>query len=204
MKGLTIITLKALGITDFSTARNTELAKAQTDWVLFLDSDETLSPELEKEIKSAIQVNRFDAFYIRRLDTFLGRELSHGDPGHTKLVRLARKDYGKWVRPVHEVWQGSGEVGELKNPILHHPHQTIASFLDKINRYSTLESEYRFKESIKSSLFKIAVYPIAKFVWNYFFLLGFLDGAPGTIMAIMMSFHSYLTWTKLYLLWHKK
>lgn len=205
-KNLTIITLNTPGITDFAAARNAELAKAKTDWVLFLDADETLTPELETEIASILNLESsiYSAYSIPRLDTFLGRELRHGEPGHTRLVRLARKDFGHWVRPVHEVWQGHGRVGELQNPLLHRSHPTITAFLDKINRYSSLEAEYRHSQGIKSSLFKIALYPIAKFKWNYLFKLGFLDGVPGTIMAIMMSFHSYLTWTKLYLLWHKK
>jgi hypothetical protein len=204
MKNLTIITLSTPNLTDFAAARNAELAKAKTLWVLFLDSDETLTIELEKEIESAIQSNDFDAYYLPRLDTFLGRELTHGEPGHTRLIRLARKDFGQWERPVHEVWVGKGRVGELQNPLLHHSHDSISSFLDKINRYSDLEAQYRYSQGIKSSLFKIAVYPLAKFKWNYLIRLGFLDGVPGNIMAIMMSFHSYLTWTKLYLLWHKK
>jgi glycosyltransferase involved in cell wall biosynthesis len=201
---LTIITLNTPEITDFAAARNVELAKAKTDWVLYLDSDEKLSPELESEIESAIQSNQFDAYAVARLDTFLGRELRHGEPGHTRLIRLAKKDFGTWERPVHEVWVGKGKVGELQNPLLHHSHESINSFLDKINKYSELEADYRYSQGVRSSLWKIAVYPIAKFKWNYLIRRGVLDGVPGTIMAIMMSFHSYLTWTKLYLLWHKK
>ena len=211
---LTIITLNSPGITNFAMARNELLAKVKTPWVLFLDSDETLSSALESEIDLAINHEPstiYSAFAIPRLDTFLGRELKHGETGSAQFVRLARRDYGLWIRPVHEVLVPVGarhgspaKIGVLKNPILHTPHPTIASFLDKINLYSTLEADYRFKQGIKSSLCKIALYPLAKFKWNYIFKLGFLDGVPGAIMAIMMSFHSYLTWTKLYLLWHKK
>lgn len=204
MNNLTIITLNQSNITDFSAARNKELAKTKTSWVLFLDSDEKLTPELEKEIATAIQASQFNAYYIHRLDTFLGRQLLHGETGHAQFIRLARRDFGKWVRPVHEVWVGEGRVGELKNPLLHNPHSSIASFLGKINVYSTLDAQYRYEQGIKSSLWKIAFYPIIKFKWNYLFKLGFLDRTPGIIMAMMMSFHSYLTWTKLYLLWHKK
>lgn len=202
MQNLIIITLNTPDITDFAAARNAELAKAKTEWVLFLDSDERLSPELEAEILQAVSRKpyAFDAYSIPRLDTFLGRQLRHGEPGHTRLIRLARKDFGRWERPVHEVWHGKGRVGELQNPLLHHSHESISSFLDKINRYSTIDAQYRYDQGIKSSLWKIAAYPIAKFKWNYLIRLGFLDGVPGTIMAIMMSFHSYLTWTKLYLL----
>lgn len=208
---LTIITLNSPNITDFAAARNIELAKANTPWVLFVDSDEKITGELKYEILEAIKSNDFDAYYIPRLDSFLGRELLHGETGKAKFIRLARKDFGHWIRPVHEVWVpvgarrgSSAKIGILHNPILHSPHPTISSFLEKINKYSTIDAEYRYKAGIKSNMFKIWMYPFAKFKFNYFFKLGFLDGVPGTIMAIMMSFHSYLTWTKLYLLWHKK
>lgn len=207
MNNLTIITLNKPGITDFAAARNTELAKAKTDWVLFVDSDEKITPALKAEILSITSnpsPSLYSAYYIPRLDTFLGRELHHGETGHAKFIRLARRDFGKWERPVHEIWVGSRKVGELKNPLLHYPHPTISSFLEKINRYSTLEAEYRYKAGKKSNLFKIWFYPLAKFKYNYLFRLGFLDGVPGIIMAIMMSFHSYLTWTKLYLLQHPR
>lgn len=206
VNNLTIITINEPNLTDYASARNAELAKVKTTWVLFVDSDEKITPELKFEITSIcnLESNDYSAYYIPRLDTFLGRELRYGEPGHTRLVRLARRDYGRWERPVHEVWVGQGKVGTLTHPLLHSPHTTVASFLDKINRYSTLEAQYRFKLGIKSSIWKIAIYPIAKFKYNYLLRQGFRDGVPGTIMAIMMSFHSFITWTKLYLLWHKK
>lgn len=204
MNNLTIITLNQPNITDFAQARNAELAKAKTEWVFFVDTDESITPGLKTEILKAIENNEYEAYYIRRLDTFMGRQLRHGETGKAKFIRLARRDFGQWVRPVHEIWIGKGRVGELNNPLLHAPHENINSFLAKINTYSTLDAQYRYERGIKSSLWKIAFYPIIKFKWNYLFKLGFMDGTPGIIMAMMMSFHSYLTWTKLYLLWHKK
>lgn len=204
MKNVTIITISESGITDFAEIRNRQLAGVKTPWAFFLDTDEILTPELESEIVAATKSDEFDAYYVPRVDKFLGTVLHHGETGKAKFVRLAKTSYGKWERPVHEVWVGEGSVGILHNPILHNGHPTIASFLDKINYYSELEAAYRKKLGHKSSLFKIFFYPLAKFKYNYFFKAGFLDGVPGVIMAIMMSFHSYLTWTKLYLLWHKK
>lgn len=208
---LTIITLNQPGITDFAAARNAELARAKTEWVLFVDSDEKISPALKDEITRIcnLESNIYSAYYIPRLDIFLGRELRHGETGHAKFIRLAKKDFGSWIRPVHEIWtrrsgSSSARVGTLTNHLLHTPHESVQSFLDKINKYSTLEAEYRYKEGVRSSLFKIWFYPLAKFKYNYVLRLGFLDGVPGIIMAIMMSFHSYLTWTKLYLLQNKR
>ncbi len=205
---LSIITLNEPDITDFAGARNKLLAQAKTDWVLFLDSDETVSPALRDEINQAIKSNLYDAYYIKRIDTFLGRKLLHGEPGHAKFIRLARKSFGSWQRPVHEIWVRRGglsstRIGTLTSPLMHTPHTSISSFLDKINLYSQLDAEYRRSLGKRSSLIQVALYPPLKFIYNYIFLLGILDGAPGMIMALMMSFHSYLTWTKLYLLWRK-
>ncbi len=203
MNDLAIITLDQPNIEDFAAARNAELKKVKTEWVFFIDKDEKITPKLKQAILTSIASPDFDAYTIPRLDTFMGRQLHHGEPGHTRFIRLARRSFGSWVRPVHEVWEGKGRVGKIDEPILHDSHSSISSFLDKINDYSSLEAEYRYQSGMKSSLFKIAVYPIAKFKYNYLLRLGFLDGVPGIIMAMMMSFHSYLTWTKLYLLWHK-
>lgn len=218
MKNLTVLTLNSPNITDFAQARNDLLKTAKTparntsrsdaggDWVMFLDSDEVISPELQAEISSIIHHPSpiYSAYFIPRLDTFLGKQLIHGEAGHTRLIRLARRNWGQWERPVHEVWVGKGRVGELKSPLLHTPHPSISSFLAKIDHYSTLDANYRYSQRERSSLFHLFVYPCAKFHVNYFFRLGFLDGVPGLIHAFMMSFHSYLTWSKLYLLWHKK
>ncbi len=205
---LTIITLNSPNLTDFASERNRELAKAKTPWVLFIDSDEKITKDLKAEIIQAISSNVYDAYYLRRSDHFLGKTLKYGETGSAKFIRLAKKDFGQWVRPVHEVWEPHdktrAEIGELVSPILHYPHLSLASFLDKINTYSTIEAKFRHSQGKKSSIFHILIYPLAKFFYNYLLRLGLLDGTPGFIMAAMMSFHSYLTWTKLYLLWHKK
>ena len=199
---LTIITLNTPEIHDYAKARNEALAKAKTEWVLFVDSDEVITQALENEINDTLRhsFNNYDAYYLSRQVTFFNRILKYGETGNAKFIRLAKKSFGRWVHPVHEVWVGRGRVGELKNPLLHNAHPTVSSFLRKVNRYSTLEAHYRKSQGRSSSLLKIATYPLAKFQLNYIFKLGFLDGVPGLIMAIMMSLHSYLTWTKLYLL----
>jgi len=207
---LTVITIKEEGIIDFSTVRNRELAKVKSGWVLFIDSDETVSQELEQEIRQAIKSKKYSAYRLHRLDTFLGQQLKYGENSHNSFVRLAKYDWGKWQRPVHEEWvglpavAGSGSIGNLTHPILHTPHASMSNFLTKINNYSTIEASYRHKLGKRSSLFKIAIFPPTKFFQNYLWRQGFRDGIPGTIMAVMMSFHSFLTWTKLYLLQQNK
>jgi glycosyltransferase involved in cell wall biosynthesis len=201
---LTIITIKQPDIVDFSKVRNRALKKAKTNWVMFLDSDEEITPQLETELRSVLKNPQYNAYSFYRRDTFMGRELKYSENGCSCFVRLAKREWGEWERPVHEVWVGEGRVGKFKSPILHHPHQSLSTFLEKINLYTTLEAEYRFYIGTKATLFHIIFFPPIKFFYNYLFKCGFLDGVPGTIMAIMMSWHSFLTWTKLYLLWQKK
>lgn len=190
---------------DFASQRNFGLKKAKGEWVLFVDADERISPELQKEIikVTSCQIAKYSGFYLKRWDFFGGRWLKHGETGNVKLLRLAKKEAGIWKRKVHEFWEIKGKVGELKHPLLHYPHQTIREFIKDIDFFSTLHAKELAREEKKPSLFKIIFYPAGKFLKNYFFLLGFLDGIPGLIVALMMSFHSFLSWSKFYLEWKK-
>src|SRR3989344_6237705 len=190
---------------DFSTQRNFGLTKVKGEWVLFVDSDEVVSEELKKEIMQTVngKLQTVKGFFIRRKDFWGGKWLTHGETGNVKLLRLARKDAGKWQQPVHEEWKIGGNVGELVNPLLHYPHQNVAQFLDEINRYSSIRAQYLFKNGIQEPVWHILGKPLAKFLYNYFLRLGFLDGTAGFVVALIMSFHSFLVRGKLWHLWHK-
>lgn len=183
---------------DFSASRNFGLAKAKNSWVLFIDADEVISESLKKEILEKLK-DDCDGFYLRRKDFFLGSWLEFGETAAVKLLRLAKKDKGRWIGKVHEIWRIDGQTGNLTNPILHYSHENISSFLEKINRYSSLVAQYRIEEGRKTTVFQITTYPLFKFINNYFFKLGFMDSVPGFIMAAMMSFHSFLVQGKVYL-----
>ncbi len=204
---------------DFAAQRNFGLEKAKGpastrggsstrggEWVLFVDSDEEVSPELAAEIASSSaswrtpRNDNLKGYYIKRKDFFLGKWLEHGETGNIRLLRLARKNTGAWREPVHEVWDVKGPVGEMTHPILHYPHPSVAQFLGQINYYSTLRAKYLYSQKVRPSLWQILVYPKAKFLVNYFFRLGFYDGTAGFIVAMMMSFHSFLVRVKLYAL----
>jgi len=188
---------------DFAAQRNYGLRKAKGEWVLFVDADERVSPELAAEIKKEIKNTKVDGFYFKRQDFFGGRALKYGETANVRLLRLGRKGKGEWRREVHEVWEIKGETEELKNPVFHYPHQALNDFIEHINFHSTLHAQALQKEGLKPSLLRIIFNPKAKFIQNYIFRLGFLDGTPGIIAALMMSFHSFLAQAKLYFLWKK-
>ncbi len=197
---------------DFAAQRNFGLAKAKNDWILFVDSDEVVTKELADEIKTILRTHppaggsnprTQQGFFVKRKDFIFGKWLNHGETSRVRLLRLAKKGTGNWERPVHEIWNIKGEIGELSNPLEHFPHPNVAQFIEDINRYSTLNAGYLYKQNITVHWWQIAGYPAAKFFLNYFWYLGFLDGTAGATVAILMSFHSFLSRAKLWQLQDK-
>jgi len=188
---------------DFAAQRNFGLEKAEGDWVLFVDADERVTNKLADEIKQVTQKSAYarncvNGFFLRRKDFIFGKWLKHGETANIRLLRLARKGSGEWKRKVHETWEIKGKASELKNSLLHYSHPTINDFLKQINFHSTLHAEALRDEGVRPSLFRLVTNPLGKFIQNYIFKFGFLDGTPGFIVAMMMSFHSFLSRAKLY------
>jgi len=199
-----VVFTHALG-DDFAAQRNFALQKVKGDWILFVDSDEVVSETLQKEIKHAIaNPQMYTAFSFKRNDFMFGRILRHGETGNVRLVRLAQKNEGVWKRRVHETWEIKGEVGDLKEPLIHYPHPDVAQFIDEINKYSTLHANALYEEGVRTNWFQIIAYPKAKFIVGFILRLGFLDGMAGFLLAIFMSFHSFLARSKLYLRQHRQ
>jgi glycosyltransferase involved in cell wall biosynthesis len=188
---------------DFAAQRNFGLTKATGEWVLFVDSDEVVSEYLAKEIQKSLKID-CAGFYLKRRDWLFGKQLRHGETGRVRLLRLAKKNSGTWERTVHELWHVKGVIGELSRLLDHFPHPDVAQFIDEINRYSTINARYLYAQNVKVAWWHVIAYPCAKFFTDYIWYLGFLDGMAGAVVALMMSFHSFLTRAKLWLLWHKR
>ncbi|MCL4382647.1 MAG: glycosyltransferase family 2 protein [Patescibacteria group bacterium] len=191
---------------DFARQRNFGLEKATGEWVLFVDADERVSPTLREEIIKEINdpQNKFNGFFLKRRDFLFGKWLEYGETSKVKLLRLAKRGTGNWQRPVHEIWQVNGPVSTLASPLLHFPHPTVTEFLKDLNFYTDLNAQAFYKEGVKVDFWQIIIYPLIKFMKNYFFLLGFLDGTAGLLQAMFMSFHSFMTRGKLWQLWQKR
>lgn len=183
---------------DFSAQRNFALSKAKHPWVLFVDADEQVPLKLASEIKNTLDKSSADGFYIKRKDFWQGKNLNYGEFGNSCLLRLAKRDGGKWVRAVHEHWLINGNTKTLKNHMLHLPHPTVADFINKINYYSQLHAQENFKEGKIANFWRVLFYPCGKFFYYYFLKWGFLDGVHGFVAAVIMSMHSFLSWGSLW------
>lgn len=187
---------------DFSRQRNFGLSKARGEWVLFIDADERVTKNLKTEIShlttDSDRTKQLNGYFIRRIDFMWGKELKHGETGNIKLLRLAKRDSGKWEGKVHEEWKIDGKVGQLKNSLYHYPHQSIAKFLQEINFYTDLRAKELYDQKVHASWITIIAYPLGKFLLNYLVKKGFLDKTQGLCIAIIMSFHSFLVRSKLW------
>lgn len=186
---------------DFAAKRSFLVPYAQHEWILWLDADEIVTPALRHELETGDwRQPDVSGFFIRRMDVFFGKKLSYGETAHTWLVRLGKKDAGKWVRAVHETWKIPGKLGWLEGEILHSSHSDLEKFIEKITTYTELEANERLKVQgsrplsttyyLLSTVIQLLLYPPAKFIQNYLLRRGFLDGFPGLVLAWMMSFHS--------------
>jgi len=182
---------------------NYGLKKASGDWIFFIDADERVSKKLREEIINKLSnreiVKQYSGFSVKRKDKLLDKWLRFGEVGTFRSIRLVKKGSGKWMRRVHVWFKLKGSVGKLKNPLQHFPHPTLNEFIRSINRWSSWHARANNEEGKKSNLFKIILFPVFKFFQNYIFRLGFLDGMHGFIHALLMSFHSFLAWSTLWI-----
>lgn len=185
---------------DFSKQRNFALSKAKNKWVLFVDSDERIDKKLADEIKKAVKNDSFDGYFIKRTDYFLGKEMKWGEFLNKKFVRLGKKKEGVWKRAVHEYWDIKGKKAVFDTPIKHYPHASLSELVKKSDEYSTINAQYLYDTNEAVTLFEVFLYPSIKFVHNYILKLGFLDGFYGLVFNIFMSFQSFLSRLKLYML----
>jgi len=186
---------------DFAGQSNFGMKMAKCEWIIFLDADERISKDLANEIKERINDAKSDAFIVKRLDFIWGRWLTHGEVGSFKNFRVVKKNIGFWERRVHPkfILNKGARIGYLKNPIKHYPHQNLSDFLQSLDRWSSWHALANKEEGKKSSSVKIILFPLAHFFKNYLLKLGLLDGIHGFVFAVVMSFHSFLSWSKLWI-----
>jgi len=183
---------------DFASQRNFGISKTNYNWVLWLDADEKPSKKLIHFLNH-FDSHQYKNYSFKRRDVFLKHKLKHGETAYLQFTRLFNKKYGQFDGQVHENWDTTKLTKNTKYLIFHYSHSTIKSFIQKINLYSDIRANELFKQQESTNMFEIIFFPIGKFIQNYFLRLGFLDGTPGIIMALCMSFHVFLNKAKL---WH--
>jgi glycosyltransferase involved in cell wall biosynthesis len=166
-------------------------------WVLILDADERVTPELKKEIADTLLNTTCDGFYIPRKNYFLGKWIKHSGWWPDNTLRLFKKEKGHLEpREVHEKIVLDGNVGYLTHPIAHYSYWSITDFIIRMENYSSLAAKEIRKSSGRAGLFSLTIKPIATFIKMYLLRRGFLDGRRGLILAALYGFYTFLKYAK--------
>lgn len=189
--------------TNYADQKNFGNSQASFPWILSLDADERLSPELRKEIIS-LRLSEPDCagFSMPRRVYYLGRWIRHGGWYPDRRVRLFRRDKARWEGEfVHEKLVVDGEVRKLHGDILHFSYRHITDHMRRINLFSELGAKKLYAQRKKCRWYHLILLPLLRFLRNYIFLGGFLDGFPGLVIAVLSSYALFARYAKLKEIW---
>ena len=180
--------------------KNYAASLASHDWILSVDADERITPELADEVKATLAAEPSCAAYlIPRVTWHLGRWVKTTDWYPDFQSRLYDRRRAKWTgRYVHEALTVNGPVGRLRGEIQHYAYRDIADHLETIDRYTTLAAKQMHEDGRRAGLLQIAGHPPLAFLRNYIARGGIRDGVPGFIISSMNAYYVFLKFAKLW------
>jgi len=187
----------------FGEAKNFGLAHCINEWVLWLDADERVTPELAKEIQAVMAANNTTAAYeIARRAYFLGKWIRHCGwyPGY--VTRLFRKSQARFSEtPVHEKLIVEGKTKRLQNDLLHFTDNDLEHYFQKFNAYTSLAAEEIAQHGRRAGFVDMVIRPPFTFFRMYILKCGFLDGFHGLLLCTLSAFYVFVKYAKV---WEKK
>jgi len=184
----------------FGAQKNFAVGEAANDWVLCLDADERVTPDLAAAIRAlfASGTPAATAYAVARRNRFLGRWLAHGEGYPDWNVRLFDRRRARWsADEVHEKVVADGPVERLRGDLLHASAESIDAYIAKQNRYTTVQAAAMHARGDRAGAMRLVLSPAARFLRFYVLRLGFLDGAAGFAHIAIGAFASFLKYAKL-------
>lgn len=199
----------------------------RNEWVLIVDADEVVVPDLAEEIRRRTEADEADGFYLNMKYYFLGRRIRHCGYAEAWNLRLFKHRLGRYERmpatpgaptgdnEAHEHVELRGRSARLANELDHHAYPTIFAWVEKHNRYAAWEAEQferflrepipasigrgkRLKRRLKRVYLRLPCRPLVRFLYSYVVRLGFLDGFPGLVFCGLLAFYEFLCGANLY------
>ncbi len=184
----------------FGAQKNFAVGEATNDWVLCLDADERVTPDLAAAIRAlfASGTPPAAAYAVARRNRFLGRWLAHGEGYPDWNVRLFDRRRARWsADEVHEKVVADGPVARLRGDLLHASAESIDAYIAKQNRYTTVQAAAMHARGDRAGAMQLVLSPAARFLRFYVLRLGFLDGSAGFAHIAIGAFASFLKYAKL-------
>jgi glycosyltransferase involved in cell wall biosynthesis len=180
----------------YTAQKNYALELCTSDWVLSLDADEEVSPELAAEIREVLAGSgTLNGYFMPRKNLFMGRWMRHGgfypDPKLRLFRRATAYSTGRDPHDRFEMKDGQ-PVGYLRGALIHRTYPTLTAYLEHMNRYSSVWNRVPGAMARNFSFNAIVLRPLATFIYNYFFRLGFLDGREGLLLHMYHA--GYVSW----------
>ena len=178
----------------FAEQKNFALDQATCEWVLSLDADERVTPELRERISRIVRANGpGDGYSIPRKNIFWGAWVRHGGLYPDYQLRLFRRAAGRFVdSAVHESVVVEGQVERLAEPFLHHSYRGLDDFVARSNRYSALAARDVVARGGRAGVLDLALRPLGRFLSMYVARGGFLDGWRGFVLAVLYANYVFL------------
>lgn len=187
---------------DFSSQKNAAISRATHDWIVFFDPDEKITKQLSQEIVSTLKDPKAIAYYVNREFHFMGKQIKFSGLQNDNVVRLFNKNYCSYNdNLVHEVLQAKGTTATLKNKLPHYTYTTFDTYTAKMHHYSALKAKMLYNKGVKPKGYHFFFRPWWRFVNQYFFKLGVLDGKRGFILAYVSAFSVFKRYVNLWLLY---
>ena len=180
--------------------KNRALALANNEWVLSIDADEAPDSELLENIKLALENPKAEAYYFNRLTNYLGKWIRHSGWYPDQKLRLLKKSKGRWagINPHDKIEMDEGIKAEyLKGELLHYSYYSIEQHIDQINKFTTIGAFEAHKKGKNSNMAIAIVKSTWKFIRDYFFKLGILDGYYGFVICSLSAWATFNKYLKL-------
>ena len=185
--------------------KNRAIPRAEYDWVLIVDSDEQVSSALADEIQQLLQRGPDrEGYWIYRRNYLMGKRIRHSGWGRDKVLRLFRKDRGRYSNKRVHAEVELENTGTLAGRIDHHSISNMTEWVSKIDRYSSWKAEDKFQKKTRMPVLHLLFRPPFRFLKDFILRLGFLDGWRGLLIAIMSAYAELIMSAKLIRLTYAK